>query len=61
MSVLRLCKHELKVVFLWLQITLDGPLERDPEIKLPLVVLLGSPKPHKQKAKRSIWFRKLPG
>ncbi|TKS78836.1 Arrestin domain-containing protein 3 [Collichthys lucidus] len=45
-----------------IKVTLDGvPLPRDPEIKLPLVILLGSPKPHQQKPKRSIWFRKLPG
>ncbi|TDH12705.1 hypothetical protein EPR50_G00049600 [Perca flavescens] len=43
-----------------LKITLDIPLARDSEIKLPLVILLGSPKPHQQKPKRSIWFRKLP-
>ncbi|KAK5871348.1 hypothetical protein PBY51_004233 [Eleginops maclovinus] len=44
-----------------LKVTLDIPLARDSEIKLPLVILLGSPKPHQQKPKRSIWFRKLPG
>ncbi|XP_069565547.1 arrestin domain-containing protein 3-like [Brachyistius frenatus] len=44
-----------------LQVTLDVPLVRDSIIKLPLVILLGSPKPHQQKPKRSIWFRKFPG
>ncbi|XP_053277255.1 arrestin domain-containing protein 3 [Pleuronectes platessa] len=44
-----------------IKVTLDVPLARDPEIKLPLVVLQGSLKPHQQKPKRSIWFRKLPG
>ncbi|XP_036954513.1 arrestin domain-containing protein 3-like isoform X1 [Acanthopagrus latus] len=44
-----------------LKVTLDVPLARGAEIKLPLVILLGSPKPHQQKPKRSIWFRKLPG
>ncbi|XP_019956390.2 arrestin domain-containing protein 3-like [Paralichthys olivaceus] len=44
-----------------LKVTLDVPLARDPEIKLPLVILQGSLKPHQQKPKRSIWFRKLPG
>ncbi|XP_023137283.2 arrestin domain-containing protein 3-like [Amphiprion ocellaris] len=43
-----------------LKVTLAAPLIRDPEIKLPLVILLGSPKPLQQKPKRSIWFRKLP-
>ncbi|XP_051277304.1 arrestin domain-containing protein 3-like isoform X1 [Dicentrarchus labrax] len=42
------------------KVTFDVPLARDPEIRLPVVVLLGSPKPHQQKPKRSIWFRKLP-
>ncbi|KAM9391484.1 arrestin domain-containing protein 4-like [Pholidichthys leucotaenia] len=42
-----------------LKITLDGPLLRDQVIKLPLVVLLDSSKPHQKKPKRSIWFRKL--
>ncbi|XP_038560472.1 arrestin domain-containing protein 3-like [Micropterus salmoides] len=44
-----------------LKVTLDVPLAKDLEIKLPLVILLGSPKPLQQKPKRSIWFRKLPG
>ncbi|XP_068167874.1 arrestin domain-containing protein 3-like [Antennarius striatus] len=43
-----------------LKVCLDAPLLRDPEVKLPLVILLGSPKPQRQKPKRSIWFRKLP-
>ncbi|XP_029915126.1 arrestin domain-containing protein 3-like [Myripristis murdjan] len=38
-----------------LKVTLDVPLGRDLEIKLPLVILLGQPKPPKEKAKRS-WF-----
>uniref|UniRef100_A0A3B4ZGM7 Arrestin C-terminal-like domain-containing protein n=1 Tax=Stegastes partitus TaxID=144197 RepID=A0A3B4ZGM7_9TELE len=44
-----------------LKVTLAAPVIRDPEIKLPLVILLGSPQPREQKPKRSIWFRKLPG
>ncbi|XP_055080195.1 arrestin domain-containing protein 3-like [Periophthalmus magnuspinnatus] len=44
-----------------LKVTLDVPQERDSEIKLPLIILLGSPKPQQQKPKRSIWFRKLIG
>ncbi|XP_072289548.1 arrestin domain-containing protein 3-like [Eucyclogobius newberryi] len=44
-----------------LKVTLDVPQERDSEIKLPLIILLGSPKPPQQKPKRSIWFRKLIG
>ncbi|CAN9513321.1 unnamed protein product [Ophioblennius macclurei] len=42
-----------------LKVILDVPLVRDQEVKLPLIILLGSPKPHHQKPKRSIWFRKL--
>ncbi|XP_068560416.1 arrestin domain-containing protein 3-like [Cebidichthys violaceus] len=42
-----------------LKVSLDVP--RDSEIKLPLVILLGSPKPHQQKPKRSIWFQNLLG
>uniref|UniRef100_UPI0037E99D2E arrestin domain-containing protein 3-like n=1 Tax=Semicossyphus pulcher TaxID=241346 RepID=UPI0037E99D2E len=44
-----------------LKVTLDVPLAKAAEIKLPLVVLWSLPKPHQQKPKRSIWFRKLPG
>ncbi|XP_060893883.1 arrestin domain-containing protein 3-like isoform X3 [Labrus mixtus] len=44
-----------------LKVTLDVPLAKAAEIKLPLVILLGLPKLHQQKPKRSIWFRKLPG
>ncbi|KAM4745824.1 arrestin domain-containing protein 3-like [Anableps anableps] len=44
-----------------IKVTLDIPLVRDAEIKLPLVILQGSPKPFQQKTKRSIWFRNLPG
>ncbi|XP_068461109.1 arrestin domain-containing protein 3-like [Clinocottus analis] len=40
-----------------LKVRLDGP--RDAEIKLPLVILLGSTKPLQQKPKRSIWFKNL--
>ncbi|XP_054905130.1 arrestin domain-containing protein 3-like [Poeciliopsis prolifica] len=43
-----------------IKITLGVPLLRDAEIKLPLVILQGSPKPLQQKPKRSIWFRKRP-
>ncbi|XP_041854364.1 arrestin domain-containing protein 4-like isoform X2 [Melanotaenia boesemani] len=44
-----------------IKITLDVPLVKNPEIKLPLVILQGLLKPHQQKQKRSIWFKKLPG
>ncbi|XP_047448627.1 arrestin domain-containing protein 3-like [Mugil cephalus] len=44
-----------------LKVALDVPLLTEPVIKLPLVILLGAPKPHQHKPKRSIWFRKLPG
>ncbi|KAM4576014.1 arrestin domain-containing protein 3-like [Odontesthes bonariensis] len=44
-----------------IKVTLDVPLMRDSEIKLPLVILQGSPKPHQQKPERSVWFSKLPG
>nr|XP_054587424.1 arrestin domain-containing protein 3-like [Nothobranchius furzeri] len=43
-----------------IKVMLDVPLARNQEVKLPLVILKGSPKPHQQKPKRSIWFRKLP-
>ncbi|XP_030594071.1 arrestin domain-containing protein 3-like [Archocentrus centrarchus] len=44
-----------------LKVTLDVPMLRDPVIKLPLVIMLSSPKPHqKNTKKRSIWFTKLP-
>ncbi|KAK2837375.1 hypothetical protein Q5P01_014587 [Channa striata] len=43
-----------------LKVILNVNLARDLEIKLPLVVLLGSPKPQQQKPRRSIWFRNLP-
>ncbi|TNN48291.1 Arrestin domain-containing protein 3 [Liparis tanakae] len=39
-------------------VRLDVP--RHSEIKIPLVVLLGSPKPRPQQPKRSIWFKNLP-
>ena len=54
-------KQYQTLCFSGVQVTLDVPLARGAEIKLPLVILLGSPKPHQQKPKRSIWFRKLPG
>ncbi|XP_065821227.1 arrestin domain-containing protein 3-like isoform X2 [Labrus bergylta] len=44
-----------------LKVTLDVPIAKAAEIKLPLVILLGLPRLHQQKPKRSIWFRKLPG
>ncbi|CAL9708240.1 unnamed protein product [Knipowitschia caucasica] len=44
-----------------LKVTLDATQERNFEIKLPLIILLGSPKQPQQKPKRSIWFRKLIG
>lgn len=47
--------------FFALQVSLEVPLARDIEVKLPLVILLGDPKPHQQNPKRSIWFRKLCG
>ncbi|MED6252366.1 hypothetical protein ATANTOWER_010720 [Ataeniobius toweri] len=37
-----------------IKVTLDVPLLRDPEMKLPLVILQGSPKPVQQKTKRPI-------
>lgn len=43
-------------LFLVLQVALEIPLARDIEVKLPLVILLGDPKPHQQNPKRSIWF-----
>ncbi|XP_028301765.1 arrestin domain-containing protein 3-like [Gouania willdenowi] len=42
-----------------LKITLDVPFVRDQVIKIPLVILLGSPRPHQQKPKKSIWFKKF--
>uniref|UniRef100_A0A3Q1AVN6 Arrestin C-terminal-like domain-containing protein n=1 Tax=Amphiprion ocellaris TaxID=80972 RepID=A0A3Q1AVN6_AMPOC len=50
-------EYRLKVLLLHSQVQHN---ETNPEIKLPLVILLGSPKPLQQKPKRSIWFRKLP-
>ncbi|KAM4579013.1 arrestin domain-containing protein 3-like [Fundulus diaphanus] len=41
-----------------IKVTLDIPLLRNPEIKLPLVILQGSPEPLQQKTKRPTWFRK---
>lgn len=48
-------------LFLVLQVALKIPLARDIEVKLPLVILLGDPKPRQQNPKRSICFRKLCG
>uniref|UniRef100_A0A3Q2P2E0 Arrestin domain-containing protein 3-like n=1 Tax=Fundulus heteroclitus TaxID=8078 RepID=A0A3Q2P2E0_FUNHE len=41
-----------------IKVTLDVLLLRNPEIKLPLVILQGSPEPLKQKTKRPTGFRK---
>ncbi|XP_029685634.1 arrestin domain-containing protein 3-like [Takifugu rubripes] len=42
-----------------LKVILEVPLAKDIELKLPLAILLGDPKPHQLNPKRSIWFRKL--
>ncbi|CAG5922467.1 unnamed protein product [Menidia menidia] len=44
-----------------IKITLDAPLMKDPEVKLPLVILHGSHKPHQRKKERSTRFKKLTG
>ncbi|XP_078808389.1 arrestin domain-containing protein 3-like [Oryzias latipes] len=43
-----------------IKVSLDVHSATNPEIKLPLVVLRGFPKPPTQKPKRSIWFKKFP-
>ncbi|KAK2902207.1 arrestin domain-containing protein 3-like [Channa argus] len=44
-----------------LKVILDVNPAKDLEIKLPLVVLWGSPKPRQQHQRRSICFKNLPG
>uniref|UniRef100_A0A3B3BJ48 Arrestin C-terminal-like domain-containing protein n=1 Tax=Oryzias melastigma TaxID=30732 RepID=A0A3B3BJ48_ORYME len=43
-----------------IKVSLDIRSATNPEIKLPLVILRGFPKPPTQKPKRSIWFKKFP-
>uniref|UniRef100_A0A8C8A5K8 Arrestin C-terminal-like domain-containing protein n=1 Tax=Oryzias sinensis TaxID=183150 RepID=A0A8C8A5K8_9TELE len=43
-----------------IKVSLDVHSATNPEIKLPLVILRGFPKPPTQKPKRSIWFKKFP-